>query len=129
MPKTITSPVRRWPGTVILSDPLSIPQTIAFEDALNKSQADAKERGDIVRIKNSKGKESEVANAASGRYRLIILDGILPCVEGWQLDGLPETLTKDTFPGTPRIPSVELIAWLVEEISKLFIEANDVPNA
>lgn len=110
MPKTITSPVERWSGTVTLSDPLNFPQVMGFQDALES----AREFGDD-------------ASVIAVNYSL--LPGILPCVEQWELDGeFPASPGLDTFPATPALASAELIAWLVGEISGLFAEAEEIPK-
>ena len=111
MSKTITSPVKRYPGTVVLSDPLTFPQTFAFEDAIN-AVGEARETGSIARI----------------RYAL--LPGILACVEEWHIGGgFPDRPALDNFPSSPRQSSAELIEWLIGEIGDLYREADDVPLA
>lgn len=98
--------MKRYPGTVKLSDPLSFPQTFAFEDALKE----------IENIEEDKRK----------RIPYIILKGICPCVEEWNLEGLGQ-LTPDTFPATPRVASSDLVRWLIEEVSALYKEAEEIP--
>lgn len=110
MSKTITSPVKRFTGTVVLSDPLTFPQTFAFEDAIN-AVGSVRETGSMARI----------------RYAL--LPGILACVEEWHLDKFPERPALDNFPSSPRQSIAELIDWLVGEIGKLYQESEDVPLA
>ena len=110
MPKIITSPVKKWPGSVTISDPLTISQAMAFEEAISAS------------------KESGDPNFTSAAYCKILLPGIFACVEKWELAGL-EGITLDNFPGTPKIASASLIVWLTTEISKLYREADEVPNA
>lgn len=108
MSKTITSPVKRYPGTVVLSDPLTFPQAFAFEDALG-AVSEARESGNM------------------GRIRYALLPGILACVEEWHLSGFPERPALDNFPSTPRVSIASLIDWLVEELTALYREADDVP--
>lgn len=110
MSKRIESPVKRWPGYVVLSDPLTFPMVYAFEDALNAVQI-AKD------------------DLTTTRADQLILPGMLACVEEFELEGFPTHPTAETFPATPRIPSNRLIAWLVSEISKLYQEASTIPNA
>ena len=110
MSKTITSPVKRYPGTVVLSDPLTFPQAFAFEDAL-AAVVEARESGSM------------------GRIRFALLPGILACVEEWHLSGFPEKPALDNFPSTPRQSIASVIDWLVEEITALYREADEVPLA
>ena len=109
MSKVIESPVKRWPGTVTLSDPLTFPQALAVEDALKAAQELGEE-------------------ASQRRQNYTVLPGLLECVEKWELENFPKTPTADTFPSTPATPSAELIAWLIEEIIGLYYEAEPDPN-
>jgi len=110
MGKVITSPSKRWSGSVTISDPLLIPQTIAFEEALNS----AKESG---------------AESTAAKYSYLLLPGVCACVEKWNLAGLPEDMTPETFPGSPKIESIKLLAWLINEVAALYNDAEAVPNA
>ena len=108
MSKTITSPVKRWPGAVVLSDPLNYPQSIAIEEALETAR--------------------EMPDSKSAAYRNALLPGICACVEKWELEGLGQ-LTPSNFPSTPNVSSSLLIAWLLREITALFREGDKIPNA
>jgi hypothetical protein len=107
MSKIVASPVKRFPGTVTLADPLTYPQAIAWGEAL-----------DAARQEQSRA-----------RINYALLPGILACVEEWRLGNIPANPTPETFPSTPLISSAQLLSWLIEEISKLFAEAEDIPNA
>jgi hypothetical protein len=107
--RTITSPVKRFSGTVELADPLTFPQVFAFQDSLDAVKA-AEEEGDTYRV-----------NYAA-------LPGIIACVEAWHLEGMPERVTIESFPATPPIAAARLIAWLYGEITKGFQDAETVPN-
>ena len=106
--KIITSTVKKWPGTVTLHDPLTIPQVLTLETAI------------VAANSLGEGATRTAADAA-------ILPGLLACVERFDLAGLPAQIGAETFPGTPRRSSAELIAWLTKEIMRLYAEANDVP--
>lgn len=110
MSKVITSPVDKWPGTVTLHDPLTFPQVLAFQDALDEARA--------------LGGEASVS-----KVNYTLLPGIFQCVETWELDGIGENPTPDTFPASPALSSAKLISWLIEEVTALFQEANEVPLA
>ena len=107
MSKVVTSPVKKWPGTVTLSDPLSFPQAIGFEDAI-----------DAVRA---------LEDPSQQRVNYTLLPAVLTCVEKWELEGLGDP--PSPFPATPLVASARLLAWLVQEVSRLFNEADEVPNA
>lgn len=105
MSKTITSQVSRFPGTVILSDPLTFPQLIAYEDGMAK-----------------------VREATRNIERLsLAATAVCTCIEKWNIPGL-EAVTPETFPATPIRAIDSLIAWLIKEITQLIHEA-DNPNA
>jgi len=107
MSKAITSPVKRWPGTVTLSDPLSFPQAIAIEDAIEAVQA--------------------MEDPSQQRVNFAWLPALMDCVEKWELEGLADPPAP--FPATPAASSARLIVWLIREVSALFNEAEEAPNA
>lgn len=101
MSKIITSPIKRFPGTVTLSDPLTFPQAIAWEKAIHA----ARECDTMLTV-----------NAA-------LLPGVLACVQEWDIKGLENPPQADTFPASPGKATAELVAWLVGEVSRLFDDA------
>lgn len=109
MPKKITSPSSRWPGFVVLVDPLTMPQALAWERAVRTAQ--------------------ELNAQTQTEFEAALLPGICACVEKWELTGL-ENVTPDTFPASPRAESAKLVGWLVTEITAIYAgsgEAQD-PN-
>lgn len=110
MSKIISSPIKRYPGTVVLADPLTFPQSFAFEDAL----------AEVERLKDA---------GSLSRLRYALLPGLLACVEEWHLASFPERPALDNFPSTPRLPVTQLIDWLVGEVSALYRESEEVPLA
>lgn len=110
MGKRIESPVKRWPGHVIIEDPLTFPTLIAWQDTLEK--LDGASWGDAL---------------STPRLSLDLLRGICAVVKEWHLNGLTD-VTPETFPATPRVASGRLIAWLVNEISALYAETEDDPK-
>jgi hypothetical protein len=105
MPKVITSPVARYPGAVVLHDPLTFPQYMAWEDAVSAGAA--------------------LTTTSYTHYSAALLPGVCACVEDWQIKGLPEPVTPETFPATPRKASDALLSWLVTEITQLVTEADE----
>ena len=108
MPKRIESPVKRFTGYVILSDPLSFPQVVAYQDALIAAQ--------------------ELGETTWSKIRHAVLPGILACVQEWGLEGVPEAPGVDTFPATPLQSAGKLVEWLQNEITALLQEEETVPN-
>lgn len=101
MSKTITSPVKEFPGTVTLPNHLTMPQALAYEQAVRDGSA-LTEQG-----------------ALPTEYDAVYLRAVCECVEEWGLDGF-EQLSVDTFPATPRQASTELVVWLFGELVKLY---------
>ena len=97
MSKTVVCPVKKYPGTVTIYDPLNHPQLAAFQRGY---QAVDKAGADIV----------------WADQRLLLLPGILACVERWGLENIPESPTVDTFPASPERAISKLLAWLIGEI-------------
>lgn len=108
MSRTITSPVKRFSGSVVLPDALTYPQLMAWEQALAAAQGDGK------------------SNTEAWSQ---LLPGILACVSEWHIAGMPERPTPETFPATPRASALKLLAWLMGEIQTTIKAEDDAPNA
>jgi len=106
MSKVCTSPVKKWPGTVVISDPLSYPQLLRFREAL----------GSIG------GNDDWMA------VNFAVLPGVMACIEEYHLQGFPEQVTLENWPATPPVSSAKMIAWLINEINALMAEAEPDPN-
>jgi hypothetical protein len=106
MSAVITSPVKRWPGTVTIADPQSFPQFKAWRAALAAAQA------------------VERAGGVQEDYDAALLPGILACVESWALAGnFPDVAGGKPFPATPRLSSNRLLIWLIDTIAAVANEA------
>jgi hypothetical protein len=109
--KIIPSPIKRFPGSVTIADPLTLPQVEAIEAGLELP-------------KDTDG---------DGRVFFTVLDknqlpAVLACVEKWELQNFPDPLTADNFPFSPRKDSHDLIVWLFGEIRKVYLGELDIPN-
>jgi len=109
MSKILQSPVKKWPGTVTIPDYLNVEQAMAFEEA-------------IENIKDNKNENINLAITSK------LVPGICACVESWNLEGL-QNVSQSNYPATPKLASAELTSWLVSEITKLYQEAEEIPNA
>jgi hypothetical protein len=107
MSKQIISPVKRFPGSVTLSDPLSYPQVFAWRDAIAKVE--------------------EFPDGSPFDVNAAIVPGILAIVEKWELDKFPTPVTMENFPATPPVSAARLVAWITGEITSLFSEAEEIP--
>ena len=124
--RTIISPSKRWTGHVILHDPLNLVQVYAIEDVSDKA-IEIEPSKYLQLIQDKTGKDINVR--WSSRSDALLIPAILLCVAEWHLSGFPEDLKADTFPVTPRKDSRQLIDWLWDEINKVYLGDNEVPNA
>lgn len=109
MGKTIESPVKKWPGTVTLADPMTFEQYLAWKRSVTDASALIKDE-----------------QVPWDEYDAAISPGVLACVEKWELAGLPEHPTA--LPATPRVTSHRLIVWLMREITDLVTQDEEVPK-
>jgi len=114
MGKEIISPVKRWPGKVVLFDPMPYPAYNAWTSAIENAQA--KRAGITV-----------LDTAVTPELTQALLPGIFACVEKWNLTGL-ENVTVATFPAAPRQSAVRLVAWLIGEIVTLINAEDEDPK-
>lgn len=110
MSKVITSPIKRWAGTVTIADPLTISQAQAIENGLA-----IPEKTDDGRIWYSVIDTNQ-------------LPAIFACVEKWELENMPENLTAENFPASPRGESHKLIDWIFSELRKVYFGELEIPN-
>jgi hypothetical protein len=106
MPKVITSPITRWPGTVTIADPLTIPQAQMIEAGMKQPDAQEGERVWLTVIDAAK------------------LPAVIGCVEKWEL----ENFKPDPFPASPRGDSHKLIDWIFREMLTVYFGEAIVPN-
>lgn len=112
MSKEIKSPVKKWPGTVTLCDPLSLPQVVKIQNAL-ESAKELAEDGNLDKL-------------GLAEFHNELLPAFVPCVEKWDLEGIEDP--PNPFPATPRVSAAKLMSWLSTEVVALFNEAEEVPN-
>lgn len=110
MPKVVTSPVKRWSGTVTLADPLTIAQVQKIEEALTPPES-----------------------GADGKVWISALDAgkipaLIACAMEWKLEDFPEAVTLDTFPASPRKDSHALVEALFAELIRIYAGEVEIPN-
>lgn len=110
MSKVIISPIERFKGSVTIADPLTIPQAQAVEIGIDKPEMDAEGRAFFSAFDN------------------LQLPGILACVEKWELDNMPDKVTIDNFPASPRKETHDLISWLYKSIFSVYLGEIEIPN-
>lgn len=117
MPKTITSPVKEFPGTITLKQPLMMEEALALEEAIDQVR-------EMQKTYKAEGKKlSRIKTDA------IYIPALCLCIEKAEIAGLDEHPQK--IPFTPRLASARFISWLVNELMTIYIgerEESD-PNA
>lgn len=109
MSKKIVSPSEIFTGSVTIADPITIPQAQLIEAGMKQVEGE------------------------NGRVWLSEIDGnqmpaVLSCVEKWEIVGVPEIVTLDNFPASPRKASHELIEWIYRELLKVYFGEAAIPN-
>ena len=121
MPKIITSPVDKWPGTVTLHDPLTFPQNFAWKDSLKASKRYYQQ------FEGEEAKPESEIDVSEWYYTF--LPGLLACVEAWDLSGgFPEHPTLDTFPATPTEAICGLFDWLIAGVTTVYSGEEEIPK-
>ena len=111
MPKRISSPSLRWPGFVVFSDPLTLPQALAWEKAnSNAAPYRAKFR---EALKDESWQTVDITEIHAAMF-----PGVMACVEKWELEGIDDP--PNPFPASPRKPAMDLFVWLMNEISRIY---------
>ena len=105
----IESPVKKWPGHVVLPDYLNLAQALAWEEV----------------VKSLRGANPE--ELTQTEFSALFLPGVFSIVQEWKLEGLPENMTAATFPFTPGRSARQLINWLIREIGALW-QDEEIPN-
>lgn len=111
MPKTITSPVDRFPGTIVLHDQLTLAQCIEVEATF----------GDPNLTQDGK-------RAYISPRDMDSLKAVLACSVEWHIDGQVEHPTLETFVATPRVATHKLIEWAFREVRQIYFGELQVPN-
>lgn len=116
--KVLTSPVKKWPGTITIPDYLTIPQAMAWEEAINNASS-------ILPEKTESNLGERVNKSFTSEWASLIIPGIKSCVLEWNL----ENFDPDNFPATPKLSRIQLLSWIMSEITNLYKEADEIPNA
>ena len=132
MSKVITSTLARFPGTVTIADPMNFSQWMAW-----RASRDNANLQHVAAVgEDEEGKATRTLTYGEiglvDAYTLATLPGVLACVEKWELENFPNSLTVETFPAAgskyTRLDIANLLIWLAHEVDDVaFGEGND-PN-
>ena len=93
------SPSKRWPGYIMVRSYLTFPALVKWEKAVSKV-----------------GDNQDLASTVEN-----VLPFLLNFVNEWHLEGLPERITMDDFPGDPT-----LLNWLVTTVNDIFTSTTEI---
>lgn len=110
MSRKIISDIKGFEGSVEIADPLTLSQAQLVENGMEKPKL-----------------------GEDGRYWLSVKDefqlpAVIACVEKWEIKNISASPTIDTFPGSPRVTSHDLIDLIFSEIRKIYLGKINVPN-
>lgn len=114
-----TSPIKQFPGSIRLIDPVVLPAVAKYEQAM----LDGRE---LTREYTPEGGKFPVGLAAANYYATI-LPGVFAIVEGFEIEGIPTNPTVESFPYKPKKAAELLVAWLVDTVKQYVEEDNQVP--
>jgi hypothetical protein len=103
MGKQYDSPVKRFPGHIIMPDYFTWEQMITWDECINKAQS-------------APGRLGAIAAQASG---------VLAMVEEWHITGIP--VKPENLPANPPRPAAELLGWVIGIVSSMITE-EEVPD-
>lgn len=132
MPKKIDVQIKGFEGSVTFFEPLFLEQVLAIEDAQDAAAEQAPPSALLTKLNELSGKvddKGEVIRVTwSSRVDKHFIPAICKSVEKWEIAGLPEKVTPETFPMSPRSRTIELINFLFGELVKIYSGEIDVPN-
>ena len=103
--RLITSPIESLPGTIEFPLSLMLPDVVAYQQA------------------------GKAADGLGAWEKILIILPIQARLTGkWNIQGLPEKPTPETFPFTPAGPPTALLAWLHGEFLHLIVGEQQIPN-
>lgn len=131
MPKTRDCPVKGFAGSAVFADPLNVEQVFAIEEAQDLA-TEIEPSKFLTRINEARGVLDEQGNAVkavwTSKADRVFLPAILLCVSEWHIERIPEGVTLDTFPMSPRAASAALVDWLWSQILEIYQGEVTVPN-
>jgi hypothetical protein len=101
MGKRYDSPVKRYPGYIVMPDYFTWEQMVSWDNCVTKAGA---VEGTLPRMAAQAG-------------------GVLFMVEEWHITGIAERPTA--LPASPVRPAAELIGWIIGIINSMIVEAEN----
>jgi hypothetical protein len=139
--KIVSSPVKKFPGTVGIKDPIPLSACVEWEAGLAECQPSPCSEGRriLTQFWRTPNKERDVISSEyeehftscvekGGKCRSGLTDtaaqarmikSLKACVEEWHVDGFDLA----NPPGSPKIARSQFVAWLIGEVSNIYNEA------
>jgi hypothetical protein len=132
MPKRKECKVKGFEGHAIFHDPLNMEQVFAIEEAQDTA-TDIEPSKFLTKVNELRGAKDEatgeiVKASWSSKVDKLLLPAIMLCVKEWHLENVPEGVSLETFPMTPRGTASELVNWLWTQIIEVYQGEVSVPN-
>jgi hypothetical protein len=131
MPKTKECPLKGFAGHVVFADPLNMEQVFAIEEAQDAATElePSKFLTKVNELQGRKEDDGSVTRASwSSKADSVFLPAILLCVKEWHLERVPENVTLENFPMTPRAAASGLVNWLWSKILDIYQGETTIPN-
>lgn len=113
------SPVERFPGSVYLVNPPTLPAVAIYEEAMTAGKL----------LSAEYMLEGKIKNLPQSRYYATILPGILALIDHFEVAGVPSHPTVEEFPYKPREAASLFVGWLVSVVRMHVEEDGTIPPA
>lgn len=127
------STVPEFPGSITLPDRLTMAQVNLIDQSfIEDDKASREGRGNVTVLVDDPEHPGQKIDLVSRLYSVgdqICLKALLAIVEIWSIQDCPANPTLETFPGSPRQASHNLIRWAWNELVKIYNGAMEIPNA
>jgi hypothetical protein len=105
---------KTYKGTVTIFDRLYFAQVDTIENALANT-----------REAFEKSSDAKVLYTVLDKHKI---PALIACVEKWEINDFPETVTPETFPLTPRRETHEIINQIFDAIQTVYNGEIEIPN-
>lgn len=123
--------IKGFEGHVLFCDPLNMEQVFAIEEAQEQAN-NIEPSAFLTKINEVNGVKDDEGNAIkahwTSRADRAFLPSVLLCVKEWHLKNVPESVTLESFPMTPRGEAHALVEWLWTELLVIYQGETDIPN-
>jgi hypothetical protein len=116
MSRKIEINTKTFKGSVTIADPITIPMALLIDEAMGPPPEKKEQDGNTKKVWLTP-------------IDVRILPAVLACVEKWEVSGIPENVTEDTYPASPRADSHSVLMDIFNELMRVYFGDLNVPNA